>query len=86
MSGRVTPLPDSVKRSATSHQVQSGGRAARPPSSCGRAIRRFVGVAARAHTTGMGLLKRIGERLAAPPEQLRAQEIRKWCDEIDDPR
>jgi hypothetical protein len=31
----------------------------------------------------MGLLKRIGERLAAPPEQLRAQEIRKWCDEID---
>jgi OB-fold nucleic acid binding protein len=32
----------------------------------------------------MGLFKRLGERLAAPPEQLRAQEIRKWCDEIND--
>lgn len=32
----------------------------------------------------MGLFKRLGERLSAPPEQLRAQEIRKWCDEIED--
>lgn len=32
----------------------------------------------------MGLFKRLGERLAAPPEQLRAQEIRKWCDDIGD--
>jgi hypothetical protein len=32
----------------------------------------------------MGMFKRLGERLAAPPEQLRAQEIRKYCDDIGD--
>ena len=44
----------------------------------------FLAVAPWSHNAGMGLFKRLGEKLAAPPEQLRAQEIRKWCDEIHD--
>jgi len=30
----------------------------------------------------MGIFKRFGENLTATPEQLQAQQIRKWCNEI----